>query len=566
VTPFPQLPIGSPLLSLPENEGTLSSSIILAFFTVPRANLGFASVNPLSALGIPSPHPYCSLETPGLLWTNVIMDTLIAASYAIVFSCLTWMAADLRKLTRFNRYLWIFTSFGLFILACGGTHLMDALNLWWPHFGLASAIRISCAVASVPTAIVFAKVTPSLARNIRSFVEVLASTQEQRDSAQGALTAAQAIVAERRKAASEIAFANEQLHAVMNSTSECILQIDHQWKILYGNREAASTLPDFRLGGNLWNCFPALSSAKAEVEIRNAMQNRSEGNLENYYEPNDRWYNIHTFPTRRGMSIFSSDITAEKKLEESLCRERLIKELHIEAMSHLAGGLAHEISNPLAIIHARASDLQDLAAAHQVPSAAKVEATCGSIVRTADRAIRILRGLKGLSRDATSDPMEFSDVRSICRESVDLQSSRFASHHVEMRIHLDSEVPLVLCRDVQIGQIVTNLLNNAFDAIVQSESTERWISMDLGTRESSVYVKVVDSGPGISQSNRDRIMDPFFTTKKPGFGTGVGLSLSRAIANDHGGSMILCDGVTNTTFELLLPISQTPELAALSGE
>jgi hypothetical protein len=50
------------------------------------------------------------------------------------------------------------------------------------------------------------------------------------------------------------------------------------------------------------------------------------------------------------MSIFSSDITAEKKLEESLCRERLIKELHIEAMSHLAGGLAHEISNPLAII------------------------------------------------------------------------------------------------------------------------------------------------------------------------------------------------------------------------
>jgi C4-dicarboxylate-specific signal transduction histidine kinase len=162
--------------------------------------------------------------------------------------------------------------------------------------------------------------------------------------------------------------------------------------------------------------------------------------------------------------------------------------------------------------------------------------------------------------------MEFFDVRSICRESVDLQSSRFARHNVEMRIHLDSEVPLVLCRDVQIGQIVTNLLNNAFDAIVQSESTERWISMDLGTRESSVYVKVVDSGPGISQSNRNRIMEPFFTTKKPGFGTGVGLSLSRAIANDHGGSLILCAGVTNTTFELLLPISQSPELAALSGE
>jgi C4-dicarboxylate-specific signal transduction histidine kinase len=113
---------------------------------------------------------------------------------------------------------------------------------------------------------------------------------------------------------------------------------------------------------------------------------------------------------------------------------------------------------------------------------------------------------------------------------------------------------------------VTNLLNNAFDAIVQSESTERWFSMDLGTRERSVYVKVVDSGPGISQRNRNRIMEPFFTTKRPGFGTGVGLSLSRAIANDHGGSLTLCDGVTNTTFELLLPISRSPELAPLSGE
>jgi signal transduction histidine kinase len=246
--------------------------------------------------------------------------------------------------------------------------------------------------------------------------------------------------------------------------------------------------------------------------------------------------------------------------------ERLIKELHIESMSHLAGGLAHEISNPLAIIHARASDLQDLAAAQQVPFAAKVEAACGSIVRTADRAIRILRGLKGLSRDAKNDPMEFFDVCSICRESVDLQASRFGSHQVEMRLHLDSDVPLVFCRDVQIGQIVSNLLNDAFDAIVQSESTERWISLCVGTRENYVFVKVVDSGPGISQSDRDQIMEPFFTTKRPGFGTGVGLSLSRAIANDHGGSLILSDGVTNTTFELLLPISQSPELAALSGE
>ena len=209
-------------------------------------------VKHLPALGIPSPHPYCSLETPGLLWTNVIMDTLIAISYLIVFSCLIWMATILRNLREFNGYLWIFTSFGLFIAACGGTHLMDVLNLWWPQFGVAAMVRICCAIASVPTAIVFAKMTPSLTRNISSYVEVLAATKEQRDAAQGALTASEAIAAERRKAAKEIAAANEQLVAVMNSTSECILQVGRDWTILYGNREATFVLPDFRLGNSLW--------------------------------------------------------------------------------------------------------------------------------------------------------------------------------------------------------------------------------------------------------------------------------------------------------------------------
>ena len=542
----------------------MSDSISLVILTGLRADLGFTAIKILTTLGIPSPHPYCSLETPVLLWTNVIMDTLIAASYAIVFSCLIWMAATLRNVTEFSRYLWIFISFGLFIVACGGTHLMDVLNLWSPQLEVAATIRISCAIASVPTAIVFAKMTPSLTRNISSFVEVLATTQEQRDAAQGALTASEAIAIERRKAAKEIAVANEQLNAVMNSTSECILQIDHEWAILYGNREAISVLPDFRLGSSLWECFPALSSKTVKQELRSAMQNRSEGSFESYYEPSGRWYEVHTFPTRQGLSLFSSDITAGKQLEEFLSRERAIKELHIESMSHLAGGLAHEISNPLAIIHARASDLQELAAAQQLPSAAKVEASCAGIVRTAERAIRILRGLKGLSRDATNDPMELFDVGSICRESADLQSSRCVRHQIELRTDLELEVPLVFCRDVQIGQIVSNLLNNAFDAIVQSESTERWISMSVGTRESNVYVRVVDSGTGISQDNRDRIMEPFFTTKMPGFGTGVGLSLSRAIANDHGGSLTLFDGVTNTTFELLLPVPKSSEPARSS--
>lgn len=70
---------------------------------------------------ISAPRLYCYLETPRLLWVNLVTDALIALSYAVIFGCLIWIAARLRSLEQFRRYVWIFMSFGLFIVACGGT-------------------------------------------------------------------------------------------------------------------------------------------------------------------------------------------------------------------------------------------------------------------------------------------------------------------------------------------------------------------------------------------------------------------------------------------------------------
>jgi PAS domain-containing protein len=170
---------------------------------------------------------------------------------------------------------------------------MDVVNLWWPRFGLATGIRIACALASVPTAILFAGVTPSLARNIRSFIEVLDSTQKQRDTAEGALTAAEVIARERKRAAHDLAALNEQLHSVMNSTTDYIVQVDREWRILYGNHKALSTLPDFQLGRDFWTCFPSLLSTAAEQQFRRSMETETEESFETYFEPHKRWYRVH---------------------------------------------------------------------------------------------------------------------------------------------------------------------------------------------------------------------------------------------------------------------------------
>jgi PAS domain S-box-containing protein len=256
----------------------------------------------------------------------------------------------------------------------------------------------------------------------------------------------------------------------------------------------------------------------------------------------------------RDISVRKRAEEHQKKLQDKLELEQLLREKRIEALSHMAGGLAHEISNPLAIIHARASDLRSLAASGAPVAATDVQEACDGIVRTSDRAIKILHGLRGFAREGSQDPMALASIREIAEECLELQQARFERHRVELRLHFNSEVPDILCREIQIGQIVTNLLNNAFDSIVQSDSTERWISLATGYAGSGIYVDVSDSGPGIEDHFKVHLMEPFFSTKEAHLGMGVGLSLSRAIAQDHGGTLVLCKDTVNTCFRLVLPI------------
>ncbi len=345
-----------------------------------------------------------------------------------------------------------------------------------------------------------------------------------------------------------------RVNSVLECTSDSVVAIGHDWTLLYGNRRALQSLPDFKLGGNYWSCFPDLVATPVEQHLRRAMEGRSEIKFESYYAPYGRWSRVHAFPMDDGLSIFFSDITEERKMQDKLKLEQLLREKRIEALSHMAGGLAHEISNPLAIIHARASDLRRLAVSGAPVAAIDVLKECDGIVRTSDRATKILRGLRGFAREGSRDPMLSASISEIAEECLELQYARFERHSVELRLQFNAEVPDILCRETQIGQIVTNLLNNAFDAIVQSDSSERWISLATGYADGEIYMDVTDSGPGIEDHFKAHLMEPFFTTKEFGLGMGVGLSLSRAIAQEHGGTLVLCKDTIHTCFRLVLPI------------
>ena len=105
----------------------------------------FAHTGVLRALLSPHylPHRVCYLQQPSLVWTNVSMDGLIAVSYAWIFVSLFWVAGKLRSIQDLRNYLWILIAFGTFIVACGATHMMEVVTVWWPVYPVAAAEKVA---------------------------------------------------------------------------------------------------------------------------------------------------------------------------------------------------------------------------------------------------------------------------------------------------------------------------------------------------------------------------------------------------------------------------------------
>jgi C4-dicarboxylate-specific signal transduction histidine kinase len=147
--------------------------------------------------------------------------------------------------------------------------------------------------------------------------------------------------------------------------------------------------------------------------------------------------------------------------------------------------------------------------------------------------------------------MRPESVRKIIDDTLELCGKRFQQRAVALDVAPIPEDLRVECRSVQISQIVLNLLSNAYDAVETLD--RRRIRITVESDAGHVYIGVADNGPGIAPELRGRIMEPFFTTKSVGQGTGLGLSVSRGLAELHGGNLTLDASSAETRFVLTLP-------------
>lgn len=244
--------------------------------------------------------------------------------------------------------------------------------------------------------------------------------------------------------------------------------------------------------------------------------------------------------------------TLDAKIEEGMlhlkhAQSQLIESSKMAALGEMAGGVAHEINNPLAIIESNSRLLEKLI---DTGNLSGLLARVQTIRKTVTRIEKIVNSLQSFSRDGSDDPFVLSSVKDIINDSLSLCLERFTQAGVKLEFENPKTDINVRCRAHQISQVLLNLLNNAFDAI--STLPEKWIHIAVEDRRDLVSIRVTDCGNGIPEPILSKIFQPFFTTKEIGKGTGIGLSISKGIIEAHNGSLIVNRDSKNTQFEIIL--------------
>lgn len=230
-------------------------------------------------------------------------------------------------------------------------------------------------------------------------------------------------------------------------------------------------------------------------------------------------------------------------------QSHMIHNSNLVALGEMAGGVAHEINNPLQTLA-----LQSQALKVSFANLEKVSPDVSEQLDTVDHSIKriskLIRALRDLTRDVSNDPAGYFIIREMLDDVLSVSSERLKNLGIQLIIHGDRNLA-VNGNMVQISQVLINLLNNSIDALEGRK--EKWVTIGLLEKKDRVQVIVTDSGAGIPKEIVKKIMMPFFTTKGAGKGTGLGLSISRSIIEKNGGTLYYDASSTHTRFVIDLP-------------
>lgn len=354
------------------------------------------------------------------------------------------------------------------------------------------------------------------------------------------------------------------LQALIDGIPHPIYTISDDWKLVVVNKSKADqlgTTPE-ALSGRI--CFRVFYNRQQPCEhctVALTLKDKAEQHwpvrwLGDDHLPREWEVSAYPIPGKQASSaravLVWQDKTEERRLENSLMQAG-----KLAAIGQLAAGVAHEINNPLTAINANAQMLKMV-----MPVEDENFESVDLIVRAGERAAKVVRGLLDFARQEQYS-FTTGEIGESIQEALDLVNYQLQSANVNVTKEFEPAMPLIVASWEHLKSVWLNLLLNARDALLHTNGERRLEVMARANKDGqTVQVVMHDNGKGMTSAETLHIFEPFYTTKGPGQGTGLGLATCHRIIEQHGGEISVASKVgEGTTFLITLPV-QRPDSSA----
>ncbi len=357
------------------------------------------------------------------------------------------------------------------------------------------------------------------------------------------------------------------LQALIDGIPHPIYTISDEWKLVAVNKSKAdelNTTPEALAGQVCYRVFYQRRQPCEHCSVAITLAEKQEQHwpvrwLGDDHLPREWEVSGYPIPGKQVSSaravVVWQDKTEERRLENSLMQAG-----KLAAIGQLAAGVAHEINNPLTAINANAQMLKML-----IPVEDENYEAVDLIGRAGERAAKVVRGLLDFARQ---EQYAFSpgNINGSIEEALELVNYQLQSANIHVETDFGERLPPIVASWEHLKSVWLNLILNARDAVQHLEDSRHIeISTKLLRDSDMVQVLVFDNGKGMSVAETAHIFEPFYTTKGPGQGTGLGLATCHRIVEQHGGEIsVVSKPNEGTTFLILLPLVQS-EKEARSG-
>ena len=508
-----------------------------------------------------SPHGICLLWEPELIWLHVVSDAVIAMAYFSIPFALAIFVSKRRDL----KFGWVYWSFGIFILACGLTHILSIYTLWVPIYGIEGLVKAATAVASIVTAGMLWPLLPKLLTipspfELRQAQEALKEEESKgRDSEQ--------LLQQFRQTQQALRESMARLTAVVETAVDGFILIDARGRILLFNPACERLFgysADEVFHENVKMLMPQTYSSHHDNYIQNFIRTAERKIIGIGREVVGLRKDGSTFPMdlsvgeaqQDGESIFVGiihDLTGRKQTEEQLRQAQ-----KMEMVGQLSGGIAHDFNNLLTVIVGNAEHLSD-----QLKSRQDLQRIADDICQAGERGAELTQRLLAFSRRQLLKPHPTD-----CHELLDSMRKllrRTLRENIEIRITPNPETVLAFADRAQLESSVLNLALNAQDAmpngghltlstgVASLDDPYQSLHPEIEAGEYAM-IAVTDDGVGMAAEVAARAFEPFYTTKEVGKGSGLGLSMVYGFAKQSNGHVSIYSELgLGTTVRIYLP-------------